>query len=476
MSRSNITAVEIFNCGFIAFLLCLCFKVQVFFDLDTAWHIKAGQFIIDNRMMPYTDPWSFTSDQEWYLLSWLWDVFAYGIYDYFGLKGILVAQALSIALLVSYAAFTLSAFKNVKPTSVFVAVAIMGVCLWPLLYFRPQLHAYLLFLLFLNAMQSIRLRWLKIGVIMLLWANIHGSFILALMVLGYYGAFALYKKDWSELKSLSLLSVIALLVTLINPYGVFVYLGVMRTIDSVITDMILEWHPYMFGSNFPFSFAVLAMAALSRYDRFVPLKDRVLAYILLAMSLVSVRNFAFFGLGALPYIVTTFDKHLEVTHNNKPFFPIFISRIYPIIFAIAFVAVLTRFSFLKEEGMVSNAPLDSINYITEHCHPGELFNDYNTGGFVIFWLADKGFHHTIDGRAGTAYSEVFLKEYLDFIWDNKSLSKISIMNDPQIALVSNYLLAKANIAKHFEKWDNAFTGATTSVYVKSGSSACRVHN
>lgn len=471
----NITLIEIFNCGFIAFLLCLCFKTQVFFDPDTAWHIKAGQFILQNKMIPYTDPWSFTSDQEWYLLSWLWDIFAYLIYLGFGFKGILVAQALTCGVLIAYVAYSLNDLKGIRRTAILTTVGIVGLCLWPLLHFRPQLHVYLLFLFFINTLRSQHLRYLKVGLVYLLWGNIHGSFILGLCVLGYYGLFAIYERNYKELRSLIIISLIAVLATLINPYGLWIYYGVMRTLDSVITDMIMEWHPFTFGNSFAFSTVVLSVIALNRYDFVVPLKERLLSYILLAMSLVSIRNFAFFGLGSLTFIANMFNKHLVETKNYNPFFPKFITKFSPILFAIALVSVLMRFSYLDNEKMFENMPQDSIDYISQNCRPGELFNDYNIGGFVIFSLSDKGFHNLIDGRAGTVYSEEFLKEYISFVWDNNKLESFSLMNDPQIAIISNYLLSKANIAKYFEKWDNAYTGPIASVYVKPGSSACKIH-
>src|SRR5215813_6239758 len=45
-------------------------------DPDFGWHLKAGEWILSHRTVPFADPFSiFGAGKPWYDYSWLFDVF-----------------------------------------------------------------------------------------------------------------------------------------------------------------------------------------------------------------------------------------------------------------------------------------------------------------------------------------------------------------------------------------------------------------
>ena len=46
-------------------------SLTIFNDGDVRWHIAAGQWMIDHRAVPYSDPFSFTfAGQPWTAFEW----------------------------------------------------------------------------------------------------------------------------------------------------------------------------------------------------------------------------------------------------------------------------------------------------------------------------------------------------------------------------------------------------------------------
>ena len=125
--------------------------------------------------------------------------------------------------------------------------AILGLLVFalaaPALALRPQLFGIAIFaaLLWLVAMRTEHPRWLWAApLLVVLWANIHGSFVLAPLVLGYAWLDDVARKR-PQRQSLSVL-VIGLLATFVTPFGpgVWAYAAGIGG-NPAITDRVSEW-------------------------------------------------------------------------------------------------------------------------------------------------------------------------------------------------------------------------------------------
>ena len=91
-------------------------------DPDLWWHLRTGQWILENRAIPHSDPFSFTMlGTHWVAHEWLADIGLYLLYQ----AGGLTALALSTALVVT-ATFMSVYFRSVLRPHVAVFTTLLA--------------------------------------------------------------------------------------------------------------------------------------------------------------------------------------------------------------------------------------------------------------------------------------------------------------------------------------------------------------
>ena len=75
-----------------------------------------------------------------------------------------------------------------------------------------------------------RTRWFLLPALMVLWANLHGGFLLGFLVVGIFGCVALLRRDWANFKSYSFAGLGCFIAIFINPLGWHIYDGVAATL------------------------------------------------------------------------------------------------------------------------------------------------------------------------------------------------------------------------------------------------------
>ena len=202
-------------------------------DPDIWWHIKVGDTILNTHRWPTTDVYSFTvSGQPWFAYEWLGEVvlaLANRIGGVRGLETLLIALGSAIML----ALYGLATARSGNSKAGFAASSVLLVLATASFSLRPQMLGYLFLILTLLALERFRQGKPKslwfIPVMMLLWVNTHGSWIIGLgAVLVYwisglveFRAGDLDTRRWTKKERIGiswvfLLSVAALPIT---PYG-----------------------------------------------------------------------------------------------------------------------------------------------------------------------------------------------------------------------------------------------------------------
>ena len=204
-------------------------------DPDTWWHLRSGQWILENRRLPTLDPFSFASaDREWIDLHWGFQITLALAHRFGGVAGMIVlASALcGLTLLIAMTARMRDWPAWVVAAAWVPALLVMSLRVPP----RPELFS----LAFLAAYMAVLLRcdrrpalaW-ALPAIQVLWVNSHGLFILGPLILGAYvadgalralrfrgAAHAPTDRTWSRWwmhVGLALVAVFA--ACLVNPYG-----------------------------------------------------------------------------------------------------------------------------------------------------------------------------------------------------------------------------------------------------------------
>jgi tetratricopeptide (TPR) repeat protein len=205
-------------------------------DADAWWHLRSGQWILENRHLPSRDPFSFaSSDREWIDLHWGFQISLALAYRLGGVAGMILLASASCGVTLLIA---MTARIRDWPACVFAAAwvpALLVMCtrLPP----RPEVFS----LAFIATYMAVLLRcdrrpalaW-ALPAIQILWVNSHGLFVLGPLILAAYladGALRTLRGrrgDWEPADCtgprwwmhIGLASAAVVVACLVNPYGV----------------------------------------------------------------------------------------------------------------------------------------------------------------------------------------------------------------------------------------------------------------
>jgi hypothetical protein len=379
---------------------------------DTFWHWATGNWMLDHHRVMNHDIYSYTVFGH----SWITPEWGYGV---------LLAESVR---LIGPVAFWLLSAGVASLTVIVVAIRCRllgagwtwtgllsletGVALTLSLDDRPQMVSYLFLALLLLLLSLARRHrgWLyPIPLLFVLWANLHGSFLLGLGILALEVIAALVGIRQSRVRVAAPLATkravitlaVSALATLVNPFGPRVYesaLGV--TFNSSIRQLIQEWQSPDFHNLANLAVVVLPVAITVAYLAFtrneVPALELVLAGFLLVSTLQAVRF--------LPYFAIAWCA--LATRSS----PIPQERIRPTVLVWPLLAVLglslLQGPFWPAGTPASTVPVRAVHYL-EHRH-GRVFSTYLWNDYLDY----VGIPEFVDGRTELYTSGPVLRQYL----------------------------------------------------------------
>jgi hypothetical protein len=248
-------------------LLLLCWLSRETGDSDTWWHLKTGQFILDQHRLPVPDPFAWTTYlgnpmypgeeiTRYFNLTheWLAQVALYAAYVAGGFTGLTLMRAFFLSLFCA-----LSGWMAYRRTSSFYralgAAFAVAIVMHSFPEDRPQYFTYVFLGLTINLLDSRRYFWLP--PLFLVWANSHGGFILGWVAVGIYCAESLYFK-WRgkpvvATRGLWAAGLSAILVSGLNPNGFHVFEVLRNYRNSPLQSQIIEWYTPKFWELSPFT-------------------------------------------------------------------------------------------------------------------------------------------------------------------------------------------------------------------------------
>lgn len=399
--------------------------LKVPFDPDLGWHLANGKYLLEhNLQIPETDIYSYTfSDFPLIMHEWVTDIFMYLIYQYLGLIGLVV-----VFTLLAVCAFILVARIVRAPFEYQMIAALLGlIASVPILGARAQMITLLgisivLFIIYRYRENQASKSIYFLPLVFLIWVNLHGGFISGFFILGIFLFFELFKiifkKLYFKLKNkdlsyrvfklpawgkLSLFSFISLLATLINPYTYKVYQEIYRTLtDTYVREVILEWMPLSLQSPMSHRFilylALLVLLVIFAYKK-IDLTYLGISAVFIYFPFASWRHLPLFMIITIPYWV-----HITQYLVGERLLKIVRSKIFLILFLIAVVIIcFQKISPLVRVGnsvvklaQETHYPYQAIQYLKEHPAQGNMYNEYNWGGFLIWQYPERKVF--IDGR------------------------------------------------------------------------------
>jgi hypothetical protein len=385
-------------------------------DPDLWWHLRTGQWIVENAQVPHVDPFSFTrAGDAWVSHEWLSEIIFYGIWRWAGWGGLIVFSSL-----VTTAGFMLLYSRCPgSPPWAAVATVLGAVAAAPAWGVRPQMFTFLFTSAFLWLMERGEERprsLLWVPVIFLPWLNLHAGFALGLALLmaciaGLGWEVATGETRWTEARGhflrLLLTLFACLSLVLLNPNGAKLYrypLDVVRSAE--MKSLIVEWFSpdFHLGRYAAFLLIFLALPLVLAGSRSKP-KSRILFPLAgtLLGALDAVRHIPIFVLVAIPVICAAMPT---ATHRGAVSeFGSARPRIR-LAFGIAVVLLMagfaaTRWTLLARTQAQAEAelfPHSAVEFLRCHPAPERLFSYYDWGGYAI-WKLYPQYRVFVDGRA-----------------------------------------------------------------------------
>jgi putative effector of murein hydrolase LrgA (UPF0299 family) len=443
---------------------------------DLGWHLAAGDLIRDQGSIPFQDPWSFTSGgRQWYNLSWLWDVIASVLFQYAKFGGLTLFVVACGAVIVGYLA-SICLSSGASATAVCISVFSAGL-LYPSFATAPNIYlaaspntSTMLFCVIFYGECLKRTRWLLLPLMMALWVNLHGGFVLGFLVIGVFCGAALLRRDWAGFKIYSFAGVACFVAIFVNPLGWHIYDGVAATLGHFVQAYITEWLSYFQNISMPGSIPgiiyILIFIAfeLRYYKNSCPIESRLLSWLFLFLGLYQFRYMSFFFIFSTVPLALHLDRLLPKQLN--------IFEVQRSLLAAGIIgACALPLTFMQIEPALELPQMLSeqdAHYLQTHFPHARLLNHWNVGGTLIFFTRGA-IPVFVDGRAATAYPDALLRDYLklpeleidETAWDTV-LEKYQI--DTVLWVKAHEELRRFLVGKR--GWKEEYTGLYESIYVK----------
>ncbi len=342
----------------LALLTLFAFQFEKFAnDPGVGWHLATGEYLLQNETVPVIDPFlasdpSSEQPRAWVSDQWLSDLFLRTLYNAGSWE--LLYNVFGFIYLLTFFIILFPAVKNYSHTFIGAAVAVFLAFKLAQIHFilRPVLFSFPLFaycyikLLKFNRNEkeseneliAQKVPWILVP-IFILWANIHPSFVIGLLLLlllvtgKVLDQFLIRDSDtftWQHLsrhfKTPIILFVCCALATLINPYGYNLHLSILDLSGSkFFMNLNEEW----LSPNFDEVAGKIFLSVLGYILIGIFLGGKVswkaFEYLTLVFftifSLKGIRFFPYFGIVAAPLLADSLRQlgHSKIFHNYRSF-------------------------------------------------------------------------------------------------------------------------------------------------------------
>ncbi|MBR0866661.1 hypothetical protein JQ614_34010 [Bradyrhizobium diazoefficiens] len=379
-------------------------------DPDSYSHIEVGRWIMAHGALPASDPFSFSMHgAPWITFEWLSEMVYAGVYALSGWPGVVVVAAAAIAL--AFGLLTFFLLRELSPTLTLLMVIAAVILSAPHMLARP--HVLVLPVMVTWAAALVRCMdrggappyWAL--PLLVLWANLHGSVVLALGLIGPAVLEALLREGrsgWSHVLLRWLpFAALALAASCLTPYGPEPLLMPLTTLGlGPALAWISEWRPQDFSRIGGFELLLLAgIFALSRGVT-LPLVRALVVIGLLHFALAQIRNADLLAMLAPLYLAAPLGRKFggptgdDAAGSSRGLTLAAFAGLIAVS-AAALAHDIRPALIITPQAAIAQADL---------ARAGPVLNDYSFGGYLIF----AGIPTFIDGR-GELYGGPFIDRY-----------------------------------------------------------------
>lgn len=363
--------------------------------------------MIDNRTVLRIDPFSYTfAGHPWQTHEWLSEVLIAFAYVGLGWSGVALLFAAAFALTAGLLARHLGRTVGGVTLVVTTIVALCGTA--PSLLARPHLLALPLAEIWVAGLLIARTEkraphW-ALAIIMLLWANLHGSFMLGLALLVPFLAEVLQEKKAAQTRDWLRFTALTILAAILTPGGISGLMFPVRLMSMPALYQIDEWQPLPLSGLQPLLFGAAAVLFVLM-TRGVKVKPwRLVTVLMLAyMALAQARHAMLLAIiGPLLLAEPLAEALQEPPRNGR-------AATHPGLFFTFILLLVAATRLIWPLTKLENAatPEAALSHVPETLRHSPVLNDYRFGGYLIF----SDVAPFIDGRA-ELYGQTFMNQYM----------------------------------------------------------------
>jgi len=519
---------------FVALLSLVAFtalSVRLLGDAGIGWHIRAGQLILATHAVPRVDPFSSTMiGQPWFAWEWLYDVVAGGLEGRTGLNGVVLFTALMIAQVFAWT-FRLLLRRG---TNVFVAlILVLLAASAAMIHFlaRPHVVSWLFTVMWFWILDSSeksspsradsfnssaaavakargsRRLWL-LPLLMVVWVNVHGGFLIGFALLAIYGFGAVWQ--WRSLRedrfedvlqkiqagrrarALAWTGILSVLATLVNPYGFQLHVHIYRYLSNrFLMDHIDEFQSPNFHYVAQKCFAgllLLTLVALAAKRREVSASQGLVVLFAVHSGLYASRNIPVSSLLLILVIGPWLSGAMDRLSDRRTALrwrglasTQFLQRMEAIELKLRghlwLIAATVLTCWIAAHGGQLGAtrlmdahfdrkrfPVAAVNYLEKQDVQGPLVSPDDWGGYLIYRLYPR-VRMVVDDRHDF-YGEEFVKSYLKMVHVEPGWEDFLRQHQAHCLVVPRNS-ALANILFETAGWKAIYTDAVAAVFVRS---------
>jgi hypothetical protein len=483
------TAATVF---FFYYSIMLTFSRSLLADPDTLWHIRTGQWILDHAQVPTVDFYSYTAmGKRWISTEWLSEIFYAMAYKIGEWRGVVILSAMLCATIIAILCFYL--VRHLRFSVAIGWTALTALAISPHFLARPHLFSYVLIIIWLIVLldsydrKDFNASAPTLCALMVLWANLHGSFTFGLALLyvcaGYSCCERLVRRSYDQCMRTLYVVVAVSICALITPYGIY---SALLTLDTTKLKYALqyidEWHSPNFQQKpihlllFVGLFAVMAGLGIRlRGPRLIAFgmvtilalsysRGLVLFFLLTPIILTRPLLASATWCRAVPPAGNRIDQ-TDDDDASDSILRYLQKRIVAIATVCLTVSVLTTAALwgqINSGPPGETAPKAAIDFVKRAGISGNVFNSYSFGGYLIF----SGIPTFIDGRI-PPYTDDFFRKYSETVRLVDIQNAFQTLNDYNVGWV--ILLPTEHLAKALAQntlWNEVYSDKDSIVFVR----------
>ncbi|MFZ2949674.1 MAG: hypothetical protein WA003_09345 [Desulfuromonadaceae bacterium] len=498
----------------IVFFIALFFTLTVpVSDPDFWWHLASGKWMWLNGAIIQGDPFIIDSQfktpsiSEIFILKqyWLSQIVFYLIYQFSGFKGIVLLTATVHAMMFFFV------YKLIIDEGVtrLVAIFLLGIS-WMVIVHefnyigsKPQMWSSLFSVVIVYILENMKKgrRWASVVLppLMLVWANLHGGFIFGNVIIVIYCAGLFFSSRHN--RSFYVVSAASILLSGVNPNGFTAFIsapligpiislfniqslqGIREVADSISETQSIFQHSSLAGifRSLHFFAAIISISLISfainiRNMRSFRIEHLLLFVAVLFMGARSIRFIIFFTLIASFLAAINLKNFWERYAKGN----VTVSRRWSAQAAVVLILAMAvylvsagnvRAALASDKFFVSDFE-NGAEFILRNNLRGNIFNDYNGGGYLI-WRLTPDIKLFIDGR--NLYPKIFeaYQAAVDYAFEYRNYERvlddfnIDMVMMPGCDKVSGTLITLVAALLEDHSWSLLYADASMLVFMRN---------